>query len=197
MGPIRPNIISGTTPEDPSTVLLRITGPHRKEVAGPAFSAADLDPAQRRYPTIVDCIGAGQQTTNPLHLCMRVTVTDRETGKMALLWQSGKGMKMSVNSCAEWVSQYLPEGGYYIRSTGWTPLRRLQSDGSWSSGGQEELSAHAGFLLKRLPEQEEVDETEKKYMAAIVPSFHSSFGDIQFNVSEAKTAATFLRSLLE
>jgi len=197
MGPIRPNIISGSTPEDPSTVLLRITGPNRKEVAGPVFSAADLDPAQRRYPTIVDCIGAGQQTPNPLHLCMRVTVTDSETGKMALIWQSGKSMKMSVNSCAEWVSQYLPEGGYYIRSTGWTPLRRLQADGSWSSGGQEELSAHAGFLLKRLPEQEEVDETEKKYVAAIVPAFHSSFGDIQFNVSEAKTAATFLRSLLE
>jgi hypothetical protein len=197
MGPIRPNIIAGTTPGDPPSVLLRITGPHRKEVAGPAFSAADLDPEQRRYPTIVDCIGAGQQTANPLHLCMRVTVTDRETGKMALIWQSGKSMKMSVNSCAEWVSQYLPEGGYYIRSTGWTPLHRLQADGSWSAGGQEEISTHAGFLLKRLPDQEEVDETEKKYMAAIVPAFHSSFGDIQFNVPEAKTAATFLRSLLE
>jgi hypothetical protein len=62
--------------------------------------------------------------------------------------------------------------------------------------GRAKISANARFLLKILPNQEDLDEREKKYMAAIVPAFHSSFGDIQFKVPKAKTVATFLRSLL-
>lgn len=196
MGSIRTTIVQGTTPEDPLTVILRISGPHRKEVAGPAFSAADRDPVQRRFPTIVDCFQASHLLDNPLHLCMRVMVSDRQTGNMALVWESGKTMKYDVTSCAEWVSDYVPGIAYFVRSAGWTALRRCQADGSWSSG-EEELSAYAGFLLQALPNQEGVDETEKKFVAATLPTFHSSFADLHFNMPDAKTVASFLRSLLK
>ena len=72
LGPIQATSHGGATP----TVSLRIYGSQRKEVAGTAFSAADLDPVHRRYQ-YCECFNTANEASNPLHLCMRVTVLDR------------------------------------------------------------------------------------------------------------------------
>jgi hypothetical protein len=190
VGPIRTTSVDGTTPGSPPTVILRITGPHRKEVPGPAFSAADLDPVQRRYPNLKECFDGAQDLANPLHLCMRVTVTDRHSGKMALVWSSlGKEKEYLLADCADWVYEYLPGVSYFLRSAGWTRLYRRNRNHSFS--------AYVGCQLHLLPGQENIDEIDKKHMMGIVPSHHASFGEMVFKTGESKTVATFLRSLLE
>lgn len=69
----------------PPTVALRLCATKQKDVAGPAFSAADLDPVHRRYPTITECIDTAHEVSNPLNFCVRMTVLDRQTGRMALV----------------------------------------------------------------------------------------------------------------
>lgn len=95
-GPIQAVSHAGAIPQ----VVLRTHGPQRKEVAGPAFSAADLDPVQRRYPTIADCLQTSQETSNPLNLCMRVTVLDRRTGRMALSVRNEERYSLPDDSCS-------------------------------------------------------------------------------------------------
>lgn len=63
--------------------------------------------------------------------------------------------------------------------------------------GFEEMSAFVGFPLERLPGQGNVDEAEKKYVAGIAPTYHSSLAEIHFKKRYAKTMATFFRSLLD
>ena len=119
VGPIQASIGGGDAPDNQPFTLLRITGPHRKEVPGPAFSAANLDPVRRRYPNIKKCFNEAHDLANPLHLCTRVTVTDRHTGKMALVWSSlGKDKKYLLNSSADWVHEHFPGTCYYLRSAG-------------------------------------------------------------------------------
>lgn len=200
MGPIKAIVIDDDSPENPLTTLLHITGPLRKEVAGPAFSAADFDPMQRRYCTLKECVQAARSPSNPLHLCVRVTVTDRLTGKMALVFEVGKSMYWSLTGCFQvWVRDLVP-GADHFMSTEWTELHRLHGkDRSLSSGdnGEEEISAYVGLSLRTLPGQEGVDEAEKKYTTAIEPSHHSSLASFKFNVLKPKTVASFPRSLLE
>lgn len=74
-------------------VALRMRGAQRKEVAGPVFSTADLDPVQRQYPTIAECFSTAHEANTPVHLCLRVIVLDRQRGRMALVWESGKEAK--------------------------------------------------------------------------------------------------------
>ena len=75
-----------------STISLFISGPHRQEIA-PAFSMVDLDPAHQRYSTIEDWFDTAHYDSNPLHLCMRVTVPDIRTGKVALVFDTNKNKK--------------------------------------------------------------------------------------------------------
>lgn len=180
VGPIHAS--SGALNPQPFT-LLRITGPHRKEMPGPTFSAADLDPMQRRYPTIVECIQSSHALANPLRLCMRVTVTDRQTGKMALVWSSlSKEMQYLLNNCAAWVHEHFPGVCYFLRTAGWTRLYRRNH--------QEKISAYVGCQLHLLPGQENIDEINKKHMTRIDPSHYDSFAEIIFKTGEAKTVAT-------
>lgn len=49
---------------------------------------------------------------SPLYLCTRVTLTDRETGRMAFLWETeGKSVEYIVNECTD---QYMGLGAYTI-----------------------------------------------------------------------------------
>lgn len=190
VGPIKSESVNGTMPDDPATV-----------VAGLAFSAAGLSPARRQYPALIDCFHAAQEAANSVDLCIRVTVTDRRTGEMALVWQSRKETKYRVNTCAQLVHDSLPGGSFYLRSTGWTGLHRLDWKRSFTSAnndkGQEEISAYVGLALRVLPGQEGVSEPQKKYVAGIAPNYHSSFGELIFKTPKVKTVAIFLRSLLE
>lgn len=124
IGPIRAVAVAAAGPGDHPSVILSVTGPHRKEVAGPAFSAAILDPLEQKYPTIVDCFLDAHQPNNPLQMCMRVSVTDVRTGKTVLIWQSGKPMIYVVCDCRQWVRNALPRAVYHIYSKNWTPLHR-------------------------------------------------------------------------
>ena len=51
--------------------------------------------------------------------------------------------------------------------------------------------------MRRFPGQEGVDSIERKYQARIMSKENSSFSILMFNVSEVKTVAAFLRSLLQ
>jgi hypothetical protein len=53
IGPIGA-VATDSMPGNLPTITLSVIGPQRKEVAGPAFSAAILDPLRRKDPTIVD-----------------------------------------------------------------------------------------------------------------------------------------------
>jgi hypothetical protein len=218
MGPIRVVAQAAAGPGDHPSFIHSVTGPHRKEVAGPAFSAAIFNPVDQKYPTIADCIIDAHQPNNPLHLCMRVTVTDRRTGKMALVWESGKPMNYVVCICRQWVLNALPQAACHIFTKDWTRLHRQDQkqiapseccDGGNSINrlhgmplgydeGFGEMSAYVGFPLQVLRGQGNVHETENKYVAGIMPTYHSSLAEIHFKEHHAKTIASFFSlSLLE
>ena len=127
-----------------------------------------------------------------MNLCVRISILDRPTGKMALVWSSGKEMK--------YVARTLPGSYILIQSPVWTRLhRRRQTNVSSSSpadAGLDVISAVPSFSLQPLPGQEGVNAIELKYQASVVPTEPTSFAILGFNVPEAKTAAAFLRSLL-
>ena len=125
-----------------------------------------------------------------------MTVTDRLTGRIALVFEAGKSMYRDVTKCTDWVLDLVPGADYLMSTADWTNWHG--KDGSLSSGdaGEEEISAYVGFPLEALPSQECSDEVEKKYTIANVPSYHSSLAQFTFNVPKPKTVASFLRSLL-
>jgi hypothetical protein len=55
-----------------------------------AFAAASRDP-QRRFASIQDYLEEGHRKEYPCCLCMRVTLRDKRTGRMALIWEERKG----------------------------------------------------------------------------------------------------------
>lgn len=190
LGPIG---IAEPARSNPNIVILRIVGPQRKEIAGPAFSAAILDPEHQRYSTLASCLTDAQDASNPLQLCVRMRVIDRQTGKTALLWSSDKSMRYYTEGCAQWVRDTLPRAAHYFRSAGWTHLHRRGKNHE----RQEEISAYVGLPLQVLPGQVGVSDAEKKYVVGILPQRRTSLVEIIFNSSDAKAVATFVRSLLE
>lgn len=121
---------------------------------------------------------------------MRVAVTDRKTGEMALLWESGKDMEMEVGD--GWMGVKLDHN---VRSHGWAELRQIQVDSSlpFDGFGQERIRACAGFSLRVVPDQEEVDEADRKFVVTIMPVCNHC-GEIEFKISKAETVTFFLRS---
>jgi hypothetical protein len=66
---------------------LSIEGPRPcSHVDGAAFSAASRDPVGRRFATIHDYFGEGGEEEYPCCLCIRVTLRDTRTGRMAVVW---------------------------------------------------------------------------------------------------------------
>ena len=61
---------------------------------------------------------------------------------------------------------------------------------------EQRMEVQAGFVLHALPGPGRVDEIDQKFVAAIVPGFNTSFGDIMFESYELKAVAAFLRSLM-
>lgn len=159
VGPIRAEAV------DSAVTRLIVTGPQRKEVAGPAFFAVILDPVEREYSTIVDYIDNAHELNNPLHLCVRVRVMDSGTGKMALVSESGKLTRyFASDRNALLLQNLLPGAAYTVCSAGWTRLHfRGQKKASSSYHhveGLEEMSAYNEFPLQLLPGQGHVNETE-------------------------------------
>jgi len=73
-------------------VILRLAGPQRHEVSEP-FSAADRDPGQERFGTLRDYFKGCHGMQYPASLRVRVVICDHRTGRMALLYHSGKTAK--------------------------------------------------------------------------------------------------------
>jgi hypothetical protein len=60
------------------------------------FSAASRDPTETRFPTIKSYFERSHEKALEHCLCTEVTIMDRNTGKMALLYASAKEMKRKV-----------------------------------------------------------------------------------------------------
>jgi hypothetical protein len=54
-----------------------------------AFSAASRDPVGRRFESMEDCLEHGYGEGYPCCLCIRVTLRDTRTGRMAVVWEQG------------------------------------------------------------------------------------------------------------
>jgi hypothetical protein len=66
---------------------LSIVGPHPcSQVDGAAFSAASRDPVLRRFASIEEYFTRGHGEEYPCCLCIRVTLRDTRTGRMAVVW---------------------------------------------------------------------------------------------------------------
>lgn len=73
-------------------VILRLAGPQRHEVSEP-FSAADRDPGLERFGSVRDFFKGCHGGQYPTNLRVRVVICDHRTGRMALLYHSGKTAK--------------------------------------------------------------------------------------------------------
>ncbi|GAB5037191.1 Hypothetical protein NocV09_06600060 [Nannochloropsis oceanica] len=82
-GPFRVVPIEGT-------ILLRLTGPTRKEIVGPPFSAASRDPPLHRYLTMGDYFKKANQAAYPTRIHVRATMVCTRTGRRSVIWESGK-----------------------------------------------------------------------------------------------------------
>lgn len=71
-------------------VYLRVRGPRRREVVGPAFSAASRDPVHQRFNSIGDFFRRAHEPDKPPRLAFQATVVNTHTGKMAVIARSGK-----------------------------------------------------------------------------------------------------------
>jgi hypothetical protein len=76
--------------EGGDTTALQVTGSDRREVVGPAFSAASRDPEQHRFDDIESYFLRAHEEGLPARLCARAVVRDVRSGRRALLWESGK-----------------------------------------------------------------------------------------------------------
>jgi hypothetical protein len=70
--------------------VVRVTGPDRREVVGPAFSAASRNSEHHRFDDIKDYFNRAHEEGMPARLCTRMVVRDVRSGRRALLWESGK-----------------------------------------------------------------------------------------------------------
>jgi hypothetical protein len=57
------------------------------QIKNAAFSAASRDPVQRRFATMREYFKRGSGEEYPCCLCMRVTLRDMRTGRMAVVWE--------------------------------------------------------------------------------------------------------------
>jgi len=111
---------------------------------------------------MAECFDTSQNASNPVNLCICMTVLDRQTGKMALVWQSRKETKDMLREISE-------SFHCVIKCCQWMRLHRQRPTGVSSSStdeGLNEIKAYVGCHLGPLPDQEDVDPMEKKYEAA-------------------------------
>jgi hypothetical protein len=79
---------------DDGFLTLRITGSDRREVVGPAFSAASRDPEHHRSFDMIDFLQGAHPPDLPSAVCLRAVVSDARTGRQALLFESGKELRL-------------------------------------------------------------------------------------------------------
>jgi hypothetical protein len=65
-----------------------------------AFSAASRDPVQRRFASMTEYFTRGHGEEYPCCLCMRVTLRDTRTGRMAVVWEEDNVSFGPIRICA-------------------------------------------------------------------------------------------------
>jgi hypothetical protein len=75
---------------------LETGGLDRRELVGPAFSAASRDPEHHRFADMEEYFCRVHEEGVPGVLCARAVLRDVRSGRTALLWESGKGMRWGV-----------------------------------------------------------------------------------------------------
>jgi hypothetical protein len=66
-----------------------ITKSPQVQIKNAALSAASRDPVLRRLATMKDYLDSGHGGEYPCCLCIRVTLRDMRTGRMAVVWEQG------------------------------------------------------------------------------------------------------------
>jgi hypothetical protein len=141
---------------------MSIDGADRREVVGPAFSAASRDPVQRRFASIDDYFRRGQDTVDEPFI-IRVYVKDEWTGRQALLWDSGTESRLEASpvefDADHSFRAFLPEGSRKVKCADSLPMY------STSLPGQA-VRAKATFFLHPEAGQEGVEEADKLWRVA-------------------------------
>jgi hypothetical protein len=182
---------------------LRMGGPHRRELPGPAFSAASRDPLRRRFASMEDYFGRGHLPEFGAALSVRVTVTDERTGRMALLWSTRKDAAYLTEAPLAYWEPFLPEGSISCFLDHWSPLMCPAYDG-------ESMTVTIGFHVCPEAAGEDgeggregggVEEQEKLYRLAggDVERYeeHQSYISITFMTLNTNGIHQFFRSLLK
>jgi hypothetical protein len=141
---------------------LRITGSDRREVVGPAFSAASRDPEHHRFESLKDYFSRAHEPEFLSAVCMRAVVSDARTGRQALLWESGKETQLWAGPLYEAVviPGGLPNDSFAFGITNGEGL--LSPD--W--GNHPWVGVEVGFFLRPEAGQEGVAEQDRLYRAA-------------------------------
>jgi hypothetical protein len=158
------------TGADESGCHIGITGTDRREVVGPAFSAASRDPEHQRFHDIQDFFARSHEADNPSVLCMRITVSDFRTGRRALLYESRKHDPLEAifdpHSARD---TGVPDDSLLVM-TDVTPLLSA----AWKAHGG--LGVRVSFFLREVEGQDEgVAERDKLY--CVVGGDEEQYGD--------------------
>jgi hypothetical protein len=137
-------------------VTLRAEGAGRREVVGPAFSAVDRDPEQRRLASIGEYFSRAHDPDLPAIIRARVTVIDSRTGLQAVLWSSGKSVGLLSVEPLEFWRDLLPEGTIEVYCNGAFPLITTESE-------LGPFVAYIGFFVQPLEGQEGAAEEHRRY----------------------------------
>lgn len=105
--------------EADGVTALEVKGKSRKEVAGPAFSAAGRDP---RNTTISEYFETAHREDRQSCICVRVTVWDERTGRSGTLWSSSKNLPFLTAPPNHHWQQALPPDSLVVVPRGWTSL---------------------------------------------------------------------------
>jgi hypothetical protein len=155
--------------DEDDELTLRIRGSDRREVVGPAFSAASRDPEHHRFATMQHYFDRAHDTDLPCAVCIRAVVSDTRTGRQALLFESGKERMFFVRSYdpnLDVIIENLPDGSICFGtdheqeffSTAWGPPPSGQGD-------PEALVQYLVFYLRPEEGQEGVPERDRLYRA--------------------------------
>jgi hypothetical protein len=178
--------------------FFRVTGSDRREVVGPAFSAASRDPEHHFFDDIEDYFGHVDQHDVPAVLCTRVVVRDVRSGRRALLWESGKSHQWGWTEVAPTsiMTPFLPQGSLLVGTNVDDPRAVVYPP---CGTGEEEVKVAFNFHVRPEAGQEGVPARHKLWRLAGADAErygeHVSF--VEFAVGSSRdSVGRFVWSLL-
>jgi hypothetical protein len=179
--------------------LLYVTGSDRREVVGPAFSAASRDPEHHRFDNIKAYLRRAHEEGVPAVLCMRAVVRDVRSGRRAVLWESGKGHRWGAGQVPpnSPYAPFLPQGSFIV-TTHMDVTRAIVYPPCGT--GEEALKMDVGFCVQPEAGQEGVPARDKLWRMAGADAQrygeHPSFVRTSLRTNDRNAVGTFVCSLL-